>query len=96
MHTATFDEVKARCANLSDAYPGRRFAIARDNTAVGIWIDEQSRFVEIMMSTICDDCPWVWLVDANGNIQTNTINGRPVYQPDDWSEPTHPERRCSP
>ncbi len=64
--------------------PGSRFAVAKDGSAVGLWLDEQERFCEVLVSAITDQ--WVWLVNDKGVIETTLCNGQPLYGPGDWED----------
>jgi hypothetical protein len=75
---------REQCDKLRQAYPGHRFAPSKKGDAVGVWDEASGRFVEVLLKTITDSHPWVWLADETGRIHTMICDGKPLYGPDDW------------
>ncbi len=65
--------------------PDARFAIAKDGSAVGVWIESRNQFVEVYVKTIVSSCPWVCLIE-NGQIKTTLCNGKEMYPADAWNQ----------
>jgi hypothetical protein len=77
-------KARAKRDQLAAQNPTLRFAVARDGSAVGLWLDDQEKFHEVLMYAITDQ--WVWLVDDKGVIHSTLANGQPLYGPEDWIE----------